>query len=220
MLAALSYLHSRFQTILIKLRWRLHNKDNNTYLQVPVDFNKISVGKYTYGPLYVLDNGEGAKLSIGSFCSIADHVTFILNSDHPLHYFSTFPMKRGVLKRDVLEAVSKGDIIVDDDVWIAQNVTILSGVHIGKGAVIAAGAVVSKDIPSYAVAMGIPAKVTKYRFESPIREKLIDFDYNKLDKGFISDNIDEFYKEIKSSDDVELLIKEINEYDNKENGKA
>lgn len=57
----------------------------------------------------------------------------------------------------------KQDIIVGDDVWIAASVTILKGVTIGKGAVIGAGAVVTKDIPEYAIAVGNPARVIKYR---------------------------------------------------------
>ncbi len=57
----------------------------------------------------------------------------------------------------------KTDITIGDDVWIAASVTILRGVNIGKGAVIGAGAVVIKDIPEYAIAVGNPARVVKYR---------------------------------------------------------
>lgn len=56
-----------------------------------------------------------------------------------------------------------GDIIIEDDVWISAGVILVSGIRIGKGAVIGAGAVVTKDIPSMAVAVGVPAKVIKYR---------------------------------------------------------
>lgn len=56
------------------------------------------------------------------------------------------------------------DVIVESDVWIGCNVTLLSGVTIGRGAIIAAGAVVSKDIPPYAVAGGVPAKVIKFKW--------------------------------------------------------
>ena len=45
------------------------------------------------------------------------------------------------------EAMSKGDITVDNDVWIGYGATIMSGVHIGQGAIVAAGAVVTKDVP-------------------------------------------------------------------------
>lgn len=59
---------------------------------------------------------------------------------------------------------SKGPIIIEDDVWIAANSVILDGVRIGSGAVIGAGSVVTKDIPSFAIVVGIPAKIIKYRF--------------------------------------------------------
>ena len=55
------------------------------------------------------------------------------------------------------------NITIDDDVWIGSNVIILGGVNIGRGAVIGAGAVVTTDIPQYAIAVGVPAKVIKYR---------------------------------------------------------
>ena len=54
-------------------------------------------------------------------------------------------------------------IVVEDDVWLGAGVRVLDGVTISEGAVIGAGAVVTKDIPSYAVAIGVPAKVIKYR---------------------------------------------------------
>lgn len=56
------------------------------------------------------------------------------------------------------------DVIVKEDVWIGCNVTLLSGVTIGRGAIIAAGAVVSKNVPPYAIAGGVPAKVIKFKW--------------------------------------------------------
>lgn len=55
------------------------------------------------------------------------------------------------------------NIIIEDDVWIGANVVIVGGVTIGKGAVIGAGAVVTKNIPSLAIALGVPARIVKYR---------------------------------------------------------
>ena len=55
------------------------------------------------------------------------------------------------------------DVIIDD-VWIGEKFTILKGVHIGKSAIIAAGEVVTKDIPDFAIAGGIPASVIKYKW--------------------------------------------------------
>jgi len=57
----------------------------------------------------------------------------------------------------------KEPISIGDDVWIGANVTILKGVNIDNGVVIGAGSVVTKDIPEYAIVVGNPAKVVKYR---------------------------------------------------------
>ena len=81
------------------------------------------------------------------------------------------------------EALSKGKIIVEDDVWIGMNAIILSGVKIGKGAVIGAGSVVSKDIPPYAIAVGNPCKVVKYRFSENIINKIKELKFDNIDES-------------------------------------
>jgi acetyltransferase-like isoleucine patch superfamily enzyme len=58
---------------------------------------------------------------------------------------------------------SAGHIVLDDDVWLGLGVAVLEGVHIGKGAVVGAGSVVTKDVPEYAVAVGVPARVIRLR---------------------------------------------------------
>jgi acetyltransferase-like isoleucine patch superfamily enzyme len=58
---------------------------------------------------------------------------------------------------------SKGDIVVEDEVWLGAGVTVLSGVHIGQGAVVGAGSVVCQDVPAGAIAVGLPARVVKMR---------------------------------------------------------
>ena len=55
------------------------------------------------------------------------------------------------------------DILIDDHVWLGHWVIVLPGVRIGKHAIIVAGAVVIKDVPDYAIAVGVPAKVIRYR---------------------------------------------------------
>jgi acetyltransferase-like isoleucine patch superfamily enzyme len=54
-------------------------------------------------------------------------------------------------------------IRIEDDVWIGANVTILKGVNIAEGAVVGAGAVVTKNVPSYSIVAGVPAKIVGSR---------------------------------------------------------
>ena len=62
-----------------------------------------------------------------------------------------------------LQGNINNSIIIENDGWISANATILKGVNIGNGAVVGAGSVVTKDIPEFAIVVGNPAKVVKYR---------------------------------------------------------
>ena len=197
------YRMSKFQK-----EWRRINTHNET---IPINYfnlENVQVGRYTYGELTVLNFNTEETLRIGSFCSIASGVVFCLNADHPLNYISTFPMRVKCLHSEKYEAISKGDIIIEDDVWIGQNSIILSGVHIGQGAVVAAGAVVTKDVPPYAIVGGVPAKVIKYRFCPEVIEKLMKLDYSKLTDEMVRERIDELYISLddKSPEEVEKLL--------------
>ena len=59
------------------------------------------------------------------------------------------------------EEAQVGDITLEDDVWLATGVKVMSGVTIGRGTIVAAGSVVTKDLPSFVLAAGVPAKVVK-----------------------------------------------------------
>jgi acetyltransferase-like isoleucine patch superfamily enzyme len=58
---------------------------------------------------------------------------------------------------------TKGDIVIGDEAWLGTGVIVLSGVTIGQGAVVAAGSVVTHDVPEFAIAAGVPARVLKFR---------------------------------------------------------
>ena len=188
----------------LKKAWRNRNSFNDTHAMNQFNFDNVSVGKYSYGELNIVDFGDSHKLSIGNYVSIAQNVTFLLNGEHYVDQISSFPFKVKVMGQQA-EAFSKGNIIVDDDVWIGYGAIIMSGVHIFQGAVIAAGAVVTKDVPPYAIVGGVPAKVIKYRFLPEIIEKLMKIDYSKLDKEIVEENIDRLYVPMTAETDLSWL---------------
>ena len=132
--------------------------------------DKVEIGDFTYGLPIVRSWGEDARLKIGKFCSIGEHVQIYLGGNHHTDWLTTYPFN--VLLKDQYPgidgecAATKGDVTIGNDVWIANDVMILSGVTIGDGAVIAAGAVVSRDIPPYSIAGGVPARTLKPRMEA------------------------------------------------------
>lgn len=192
---------------IFKKKWRRLNKHNDTYALDLFPLSSVNVGRYTYGGLKISTFGEGYKVIIGDFCSIGPNVLFVLKADHPTNRISTFPFKVKVLG-EKYEATSKGDIVLEDDVWIGANSTILSGVHIGQGAVIAAGAVVATDIPPYAIVGGVPARVIKYRFDKEIISMLLRLDFNKVDERVIRRCIVNLYNPI-TKDNISSIMEEL-----------
>jgi chloramphenicol O-acetyltransferase type B len=100
---------------------------------------------------------------------------------------------------------SRGDIIINDDVWVGANVTIMDNITIGQGAVISSGSVVVKDVEPYSIVGGNPAKHLKYRFTEPIIKELLEINiYDIRD-----DNLKEFNI---WTDDIDGFIKKVKEY--------
>ena len=177
-----------------KKQWRFINADNLTTLgKFPVGMSNIVIGRGTYGKINILTSSPNPHLKIGSYCSIAVETVIVIDNNHPLEYFSTYPFKVRCLDGEQPEAVGKGGIIIGDDVWIGYRATILDGVTIGQGAVVAAGAVVTKNVPPYAVVAGIPARVVRKRFDEETIRSLLDFDLSKIDKKFVERHLEALY---------------------------
>jgi len=124
------------------------------------------VGKGTYGKPIVHSWGEPSTLKIGKFCSISGNVHVLLGGNHRTDWITTypFPVFWDNAKHITEQSISKGDVLIGNDVWVGMESMILSGVKIGNGAVIGARAVVSKDVPPYSIVAGNPAVVVKKRF--------------------------------------------------------
>jgi len=128
---------------------------------------QVEVARYTslWGPS-IFVSGGGYGVQIGSFCSIAHHVS-LQEQFHNPQRTTTYFIERNLLKQpEPPEAlISKGPIRIGHDVWIGAGAQVLSGVTVGDGAIVAAGAIVTRDVAPYAVVAGNPARLVRYRFE-------------------------------------------------------
>jgi acetyltransferase-like isoleucine patch superfamily enzyme len=148
------------------------------------------IGKYTL----VVDSKIGKYCSVAPGCKIGLYEHNLTNvTTHPFTNHSRF----GFLEKDYLPrhrlSESRKDVIIGNDVYIGTNVVVLRGVTIGDGAVVGAGAVVTKDVPPYAIVVGNPARILKYRFNEDQIKKLLEIKWWNWDKEKIQKNIKYFY---------------------------
>lgn len=137
-----------------------------TKVSAPFFLHGVRLGNYSY----IAKNSSVKNCIIGKFCSIGPNFCCGLGL-HPTNGVSTAPMFYSIAKQNGMTLCKKNKMaetkqtIIGNDVFIGANVTVLDGIRIGDGAVIGAGAVVVANVPPYAVAVGVPAKVVKYRFD-------------------------------------------------------
>lgn len=156
---------------------------------------RSSVGAYTY----IGRNTSLINAHVGKFCSIAGGVAIGMGT-HTLNNASTSPiftektngLKKSWCKDSQEEVDPYPPVVLGNDVWIGARVMIMGGVTIGDGAVIGAGAIVTKDVPPYAVAVGVPAKVVKYRFANDVIEEFLRIKWWDLPEDLLQENLELF----------------------------
>jgi acetyltransferase-like isoleucine patch superfamily enzyme len=137
------------------------------------DRSRISSARFGRGT-YCSFGCNLSSVNIGKFCSIGPNVTCMLGQ-HPVRDFvSTHPAFFSLKKQSGFTFVKENlfselsndahSINIGNDVWIGGGVILLDGVTISDGAIIGAGCVVSKDIPPYAIVVGSPMRILRYRF--------------------------------------------------------
>ena len=131
---------------------------------------KMKIGKNTsihYG-CFITGSENGALIEIGNnsvinrFSYLDGRFLLKIGNNVNISHYSIIQ----TLTHDANSSEFKGvigEVLIEDDVWIGTRAIVLQGVTIGRGAVIGAGAVVTKNIPPYSIAVGIPAKIIKNR---------------------------------------------------------
>ena len=159
--------------------------------------NHVGVNRRSYiNDSYIGDfsySGSNTTINfskIGKFCSLARNVD-IGGFDHDYHKVTTMPMFRFNQLSSGEKPVFKSNELceIGNDVWIAAGTQILHKVKVGDGAVIGGGAVVTKDVPPYAIVVGVPARVIKYRFEDKFIDRLLSIKWWDWPENIILENI-------------------------------
>lgn len=172
-------------------------------------------GDYAYtGQFCFVQNAR-----IGKFSNIAANVR-IGATAHPyerasLHHFTYRPTMYGFAETDdsaFFEKRHSQQISIGHDTWIGHGAMIMPNVTVGNGAIVAAGAIVTKDVPPYAVVMGVPAKVVKYRFDDEVITGLEKMAWWDWPAATIKERFEDFRLPIK-----EFLAKYSNEHRNHHN---
>lgn len=173
-------------------------KETTTGVGLP-DF--VSLGEHSYFADLLFQRWGKETIKIGKYCSISQQVKILAGGNHRTDTVSTYPfdtmfdvLKPGTVDRSyVCNPLFPQDIVIGNDVWIGWGATISGSLTIGDGAVIAGGAQVFTDIPAYAIAVGNPAKVMKYRFNEEVVESLLEIAWWNWPDEYLRRRIDRFY---------------------------
>ncbi len=151
-------------------------------------------------------------LIIGKFCSIATGAQFMLGGTqgHNYNWISNYPLDFLDDDYDNYQTIPpkahqlKGDTVIGNDVWIGADALIMPGIRIGNGAVVGARAVVTKNIGSYEIWAGNPARLIKKRFSDDEIAMLLELKWWNWNLDKIKQHLD-----IIRSNDVRSLFEQI-----------
>jgi acetyltransferase-like isoleucine patch superfamily enzyme len=149
----------------------------------------ITIGKHSYSAGIV--KGGLSSVTIGNFCSIGENVVFDAGMQHNLKNITTSPLNQlfpDVMGLEGRHPITKGNIVIKNDVWISEGCFIMGNTQISDGAVVGARSVVTKNIPPYEVWAGTPAKFIRKRFTDEQIEKLLTLSWWHWDESKIKEN--------------------------------
>ncbi len=190
-----------------RARRRLHYARHRVHFYL----NDIEVAAGTHiDPEVVI--GKGTRISepsylepctIGAYCAFGGRLV-VRSANHRMDFLN---IENDVQVRTIGAASALGPrepVTIGNNVWIGDGAFVGPGVTIGDGAVIGAGAVVTKDVPAYAVAGGVPARFIRWRFPEPVIEVISGFDWWNWDDDRLRRNRDLFEIDLTIVDPAEL----------------
>lgn len=183
-------LRDRWKKKLINFYLKFFNFNASIYLaRKSVIASNCSIGYGTRINGRVVLKGAG-DVTIGRYCAVGYGVK-IITSNHDHRYINLQFYLQKKIGATVPHINCKG-IEIGHNAWIGDSVIILPDVKIGNGAVIGAGSIVTKDIPPYAIAVGNPARIIKFRFSQKMQEDIEKLQWWKWSLEEMRKNIDLF----------------------------
>lgn len=164
-------------------------------------------GTYFDRNVNIISWSDDYHIQLGKYNSIGRDCNFFLHANHRVDWITTTSQLLGPVTPEIANMhmnmghpACKGNIIIENDVWVGAKSTIMSGVKIHNGAVVGANSVVTKDVPAFAIVVGNPAKIVKYRFTEGQIESLLNISWWDWEEDKIraeamtlwSNNINEF----------------------------
>lgn len=165
---------------------------SKTLRRIFKDYHGVDVGMYSHGSCFIVGAFDRFT-QVGRYCSIAANVK-VFNRNHPMNLKSqhAFFFKTS-FKKVSCDPVKYIPLTIGNDVWIGDGAIICPGVKtIGDGAVIGAGTVVSKDVQPYAVVVGNPARLIRFRFSQEVIQQLMREKWWEKDIEEIENNMAEY----------------------------
>lgn len=160
------------------------------------ELHGLSIGYGTYGGCWNNSAMWWSNIVIGNYCSFAGQVS-LFPCDHPTDLFTTHPITYDTYSSGAEKqrhfGTEKPSLHIGHGVWFGSNSVVLSGCKIiGNGAIIGAGSVVTHDVPPYAIVVGNPAKILRYRLSEEEIKKVEATQWWQLDKNELNNKMDEF----------------------------
>ena len=177
---------------------------SRTIRRISSVYHQVEIGMYTSGPCYSFGHfPPGTK--IGRYSGTYEWTVRAFAANHPLDRISTHAIfynpNLGHAKKEA--DIKRKGLIIGNDVFVGHNVTIVPSVsRIGDGVVIGAGSVVTKDVPDFAIVVGNPAKVIKYRFSKETQLKIKASKW--WDKDIRDLDLDKFSRPVENGEGVDL----------------
>jgi virginiamycin A acetyltransferase len=150
-----------------KIYYAEAKKNDHPFPVMCIDVDSYIVGAKLETSLNFHVSDGVHNLQIGRYSSLAEDILFLMDvdKDYKQVCMGAVSAFQGQYFKGKVNRKRRGQIIIQNDCWIANGATIMGGVTIHNGAIIAAASVVTKDVPSYAIVAGNPARVIKYRLD-------------------------------------------------------